>query len=36
MLIALSRMNASLTLDDIREFFGAINGSDGAGDDQQV
>ena len=38
MLIALSRISASLTLDDIREFFVAINGGNGAqlSDDQQV
>lgn len=32
MLIALSRVNASLTLDDIKEFFVAINGNQFGGE----
>lgn len=37
MLIALSRVNAQLTLDDIREFFNAINGNQyGGAEDQTV
>ena len=35
MTIALSRVNAQLTLDDIREFYRAVGG-DTAQDDQQV
>ena len=36
MTIALSRVNAQLTLDDIKEFYRAVGGGDSAGNDDQL